>query len=206
MRIILKTLGKVFSFIYPYSISKIWKSIIVKLYTGWLSRCFNKIGKSYILYPVSSLTGAKYITIGNATIIGKNIVLSARKAFEGDIHVPEIKIGDGCSIGDDAHITAINKILIGNNVLTGKKILITDNSHGESALQYMDIAPATRPLYSKGVVIIEDNVWIGEKVSIMPGVRIGKGSIIGANSVVTKDIPPYSVAGGIPATIIKKIK
>ena len=70
----------------------------------------------------------------------------------------------------------------------------------------MNISPYCRPLISKGPVIIEDNVWIGEKVSIMPGVHIGFGAIIAANAVVTTDIPSYCVVGGIPAKIIKNMK
>ena len=63
-----------------------------------------------------------------------------------------------------------------------------------------------RPLHSKGPIIIEDNVWVGENVCILENVRIGKCSIIGANAVVTHDIPPYSIAVGVPAKVIKKIK
>lgn len=88
----------------------------------------------------------------------------------------------------------------------GNDILITDNSHGLSDIKQMDVAPNYCPLYSKGPVIIEDNVWIGEKTSILPGVHIGQGSIIGANSVVTKDVPAYSVVAGNPAKIIKTNK
>ena len=96
--------------------------------------------------------------------------------------------------------------MIGNNVLTGPRVLITDNAHGDSLFKLLDTAPIERFLYSKGKVVIEDNVWIAEGAMIMPGVRIGKGSIIAANSVVTKDIPPYSVAAGTPAKIIKTMK
>ena len=63
--------------------------------------------------------------------------------------------------------------------------------------------PRSRTIYSKGPVIIGENVWIGENVCILPGVTIGKGTVIGAGAVVTKDIPPFSVAGGNPARIIK---
>jgi acetyltransferase-like isoleucine patch superfamily enzyme len=66
--------------------------------------------------------------------------------------------------------------------------------------------PMMRPLISKGKVIIGDNVWIGEGAMILPNVHIGEGAIIAANSVVTKDIPAYSIAVGIPAKIIKNIK
>jgi acetyltransferase-like isoleucine patch superfamily enzyme len=62
-----------------------------------------------------------------------------------------------------------------------------------------------RLLVSKGAVVIGNNVWIGNNACIMPGVSIGDGAIIGANSVVTHDIPAYSVAGGIPAKVIKQL-
>lgn len=72
-------------------------------------------------------------------------------------------------------------------------------------MSYTKIAPNKRPLVSKGTVVIEDNVWIGEMVCIMPGIRIGKSSIIGANAVVTKDVPSYCVVGGNPAKVIKNL-
>ena len=62
-----------------------------------------------------------------------------------------------------------------------------------------------RPLTSKGAVVIEDNVWLGDNVCVLSGITIGKGAIIGANSVVTHSIPPYSVAAGTPAKVIKQI-
>jgi acetyltransferase-like isoleucine patch superfamily enzyme len=65
-------------------------------------------------------------------------------------------------------------------------------------------APIKRSLFSKGPVIIGDNVWIGDKATILPGVSIGNGAVIAANAVVTKDVPAYSVAAGNPARIIKQ--
>ena len=64
--------------------------------------------------------------------------------------------------------------------------------------------PDNRPLYSKGQIKIGDNVWIGEKAAIMGGVSIGDGAVIGANTVVTHDVPAYSIAVGCPAKIIYK--
>lgn len=93
--------------------------------------------------------------------------------------------------------------MLTNGVLTGPNILITDNAHGASMAELLDTPPRLRPLHSKGPVVIEDNVWIGEKSSIMPGVHIGKGAIIAANSVVTHDIPSYCVAAGIPAKLLR---
>ncbi len=66
--------------------------------------------------------------------------------------------------------------------------------------------PIHRPLVVKGPIVIEDNVWIGERVCILSGVNIGKGAIIAANSVVTHDVPEYCVAAGSPAKVIKQIK
>ena len=86
----------------------------------------------------------------------------------------------------------------------GRWVTILDNSHGETGYKSLIITPHERQLYSKGKIIIEDNVWIGDKVTILSGVKIGIGSIIGANSVVTKDIPPYSIAAGVPSKIIKR--
>lgn len=104
------------------------------------------------------------------------------------------------------HITAINRITIGNDVLTGRWVTITDNSHGDTDYSTLQMRPVSRPLISKGPVLIGNNVWIGDKVTILPGVTIGEGAVIAANAVVTKDIPAYSVAVGNPARVIKQHK
>lgn len=147
----------------------------------------------------------QYISIGNNTIIGQRVLLQCWDKYEEVKFSPQIQIGDNCSIRDDGHITCANKIIIGNNVRIGPKVLITDNSHGASTRELLDMNPIKRPLYSKGPIYIKDNVWIGEKVSIMPNITIGKGAIIGANSVVTKDIPDYAIVGGNPAKILKQL-
>ena len=87
------------------------------------------------------------------------------------------------------------------------KIYISDCTHGFYSGQGGQSSPDTPPMqrdYEMLPVEIMDNAWIGESVSILPGVKIGKGSIIGANAVVTKDIPDYSIAVGIPARVVKK--
>ena len=119
---------------------------------------------------------------------------------------PSLEIGDYVSLGEYSHITCANKITIGNGVLTGRFILSTDNSHGQSTREETDIAPLAREIHSNGPVCIGENVWIGDKVTILPNITIGKGCIIAANAVVTKDIPEYSVAAGIPAKVIKTLK
>ena len=119
-----------------------------------------------------------------------------------------IIIGNNVEMNDYVHIVSSNSVKIGNNVLLASKIFISDTSHGnysgDSIIQCSpNIKPNNRPLVNK-TVTIEDNVWVGEFVSILPGVTIGKGSIIGTLSVVNKSIPPYCIAAGSPARVIKK--
>lgn len=148
--------------------------------------------------------GGKYIQIGCNTLIDKNVSITAQ--YVEGISIDKsviVSIGDNCRIGQFSHVTGINRIKIGNGVRTGASVLITDNAHGEFKYEQLKIQPNLRPLYSKGGVIIGNNVWIGEKATIMPGVTIGDGAIIGANAVVTHDVPPYTTAVGCPAKIIK---
>ncbi len=119
--------------------------------------------------------------------------------------MPSIDIGCNVSIGAFNHITAINKIVIGNGVMTGKWVTITDNSHGTTDYESLSLQPTKRFMKSKGPVIIEENVWIGDKATILPNVHIGKGVVVAANSVVTKDVPPYCIVAGNPAKIIKEL-
>ena len=90
-------------------------------------------------------------------------------------------------------------------MLTGKWVTISDNNHGGTDLEDLKINPQDRELISKGIVRIFDNVFLGDKSTVLSGVTIGEGAVIAANSVVTHDIPPYCVAAGVPAKIIKRL-
>ena len=160
---------------------------------------FNKIG---------AFIGGKYMYIGDGTAFGNYVYLTAwdsYKTIEGTQNLtPQLRIGKNCSFGDFNHITCINRITIGDNILTGKWVTTTDNSHGDTDLQTLkNIPPNLRKLTSKGSIEIGNNVWIGDKATILPGVSIGDGAIIAANAVVTKNVPSYSIAGGNPAKILK---
>ncbi|MCX5469848.1 DapH/DapD/GlmU-related protein [Acinetobacter nematophilus] len=115
-------------------------------------------------------------------------------------------IGKNFQMNDYVHITAMQSVIIGDNVLLASKIYISDCTHGsyggDDNDSHPDTPPDKRSLFSKPV-IIEDNVWLGEFVSVLPGVTIGKGTIVGANSVVSKSLPPYVIAVGSPAKPIK---
>ena len=79
---------------------------------------------------------------------------------------------------------------------------ISDNSHERTDMNDIKMAPAKRPIYSKGPVVIIDNVWIGDKATVLAGVTIGESAVIGVNTVVTKDVPPYSIVVWSPMRII----
>lgn len=157
-----------------------------------------------IRFPID-IRGKKFIDFGRKLTTGYNCRLEAYPIENNNSKI--LKIGDNVQINDFVHIAAAKNVEIGNNVLIASKIFISDICHGE----YTDIEnmsdpnehPNDRKLSAKPV-IIHDDVWIGEMVSILPGVEIGKGSIIGANSVVTKSIPDYSIAAGNPAKVIKQ--
>lgn len=192
--------------VYSYKISLFLRRFTDKLYTFWISNNIKKIDNTSTIGRNCYLVGGKNIEIGAFTTIGRNGVITCWDKRMGETFSPSIKIGNNCSIGDYCHITSTNSIIIGNGVLTGRRITITDNSHGEPLGQEMEVPPIERKIYSKGPVIIEDNVWIGDKACILAGVHIGIGAIIAANAVVTKDVAPYTVVGGIPAKVIKNLK
>lgn len=151
--------------------------------------------------------GEEHIFIGAGTHFGEGSFLMAweKTCAGGDFH-PEIHIGKNCNFGGWNNITATNRIQIGDNLLTGKWVTIIDNSHGETDLASLQQPPLMRLVTSKGPIIIGNNVWIGDKVTILPNVAIGDGAVIAANSVVTKDVPAYAVVAGIPAKVIKQVK
>lgn len=154
-----------------------------------------------IRFPIR-IRGKKYIRVGEGFTTGFNCRIDAYSKNEEVV----IKIGDNVQINDYVHIGAIEKIDIGDNVLIASKVFIADHNHGKYSGDSQDTPfsiPKDRPLYSEKVTI-EKNVWIGEFVSVLPGVTIGEGSIVGTMSVVNKDIPPYSIAVGSPARVIKK--
>ncbi len=158
---------------------------------------FKKFGKhSYITFPLE-LQNTNCIEIGDYVSILKQAWLGANFV---DNHTPSLIIDDGARIGNYNHIISVREVYIGKHVMTADKVYISDNLHA-----YEDITqPIIRqPVYFKGTVHIGDGTLVGECVSII-GARIGKHCVIGANSVVTRDIPDYSVAVGSPARVIKK--
>ena len=139
-----------------------------------------------------------YIRGKKSIIGGKNLTTGYSCRFDLDGKKSTLFIGENCQFGDNTHVVAYNHVEIGNDVLIASKCFISDTSHGQYVGDKQSsplIAPNSRPLYCK-TVIINENVWIGENVVILAGAEIGKGCIIGANSVITKKIPDYSMVIG----------
>ena len=143
------------------------------------------------------LEGCKNIFIGNVSI-GYKVWLAAMPLTEAS--ECRLIIKDGCCIGNFNHIYATGELVIEKDVLTADKVYISDNLHG-----YEDFSlPIHRqPIQQKGHVTIGESSWLGENVCVV-GASVGKHCVIGANSVVVKDIPDYSVMVGIPAKVVKQ--
>lgn len=201
-RKLLDLTGLLLSFILPQNIGKAIDSMRDRIYTGFIRRRFGHFGNSVIAWHALHLEGCEYIHIGNGTTIDKDLQLTAWHTDKG---TPSISIGNNCLIRAHAHITAVGHIRIGDNLLTGTNILITDNLHGDNSLSDLQMPPRERRIVGKGDISIGNNVWLGNNVCVMPGVTIGDGAVIGANSVVTHDIPAYAVAAGIPARVVKQM-
>lgn len=154
-----------------------------------------------------SILGEKYIEIGENFLGGKNLQLDAWTNYNGQETgiIPELRIGNQVTITDNCYISCAEKIEIGDGVLFGTGVFVCDNLHGKNRFDELEIPPSKRILWRKGAVRIGKNVWLGRNVCVMPGVTIGDYAIIGANAVVTHDIPQYTIAGGVPAKIIRTI-
>lgn len=183
------------------SFLRLVKNILLRRreYLPSFKKQFALFGEGTVIQHPSLITEKKNISIGkNTTILGDSRIqifnaLTGKEA--------KIAIGSNCYFGFHLSILAGGSINIGDDVLIASNVLITSENHGmnpESEIPYMN-----QPLECKDVSI-GDGTWIGEKVSILPGVSIGKKSVIGTNAVVTKSIPDYSMALGIPARVIKK--
>lgn len=171
----------------------------------WLIRTKMTCRKARLFRFPITLLGKQYIDFGERLTTGKNCRIEAY-SLDGS-NDKRLVFGKDVQINDNVHIDAMKMVKIGDNVLMASHVFVSDNSHGCYKGNDEDCSPEIPPMerdYLICPVKIEDNVWIGEGVMIMMGVTIGKGSVVGAHSLVNKDIPPFSIAVGNPAKVIKK--
>lgn len=165
----------------------------------WLlnKRHFAAFGKKSRFEKPLRVDGIESIAIGDNVMIHEGSWLAAMPLTGNDV---ELVLHDGVTIGNYNHIYATKSIVIEKDVLTADKVYISDNLH-----EYEDInLPVIKqPIKQCKPVVIGEGSWLGEHVCVI-GASVGKHCVIGANAVVTKDIPDYSVAVGAPARVIKK--
>jgi len=168
---------------------------------------FANIGKGARLGRFVRIDSPDCVSIGSNVYIGDYTWISSPKLnYQRDeppkeLH-PRINIRDGTYIGRFTTIACISKIDIGKKVMFSDRCYIGDCYHG---YRKKDIPIIDQYLYSPGPIGVGDGTWIGINVSILPKVTIGKQCIVGANSVVTKNIPDYHIAAGNPAEVIRRI-
>jgi acetyltransferase-like isoleucine patch superfamily enzyme len=161
-------------------------------------RFYNKLSIRSVINIGVRVQGKKYVSIGKRATIQRFGWLLALKIDNNN--APNLVIGDGCAIGDYCHITCVRNVIIENDVLIANGVYISDNNH---SYQNVNIPIKHQPIVFKADVVIGAGSWIGEHVCII-GAKIGKNCVIGANTVITKNIPDYCVVVGNPAKIIMK--
>jgi acetyltransferase-like isoleucine patch superfamily enzyme len=165
-------------------------------------RRFGAFGRgSVICFPYETIMNERYIWIGSGTMIGPYVTLSAGMVPNQQcLTDPVVRIGDRCLIGRGSGIVGHLAIDIGDDVWTGHYVYITDQNHG-----YADLTrPISRQSQPERPVSIGDGSWLGHGTVVLPGAQIGRHVVIGANSVVSGEIPDYSIAVGAPARVVRR--
>lgn len=174
-----------------------WKH---RFYTALVRGGFGAVGEGCTVQATMRCTNPGDIFLGDRVFIGADAWIDCFTEYEGETFSPRLDIGDDTMVGYHSHIMVTGHMKIGAHVLISDKVYISDNLHG-----FEDV---DRPVFEQKLthrpVVIEDEVWLGENVCVLPGVTIGRHSVVGSNSVVTRDIPPHCVAVGVPAKVIRR--
>lgn len=174
------------------------KTFITKVLAvpGWLLEIVFKGGVlRYILFNISTLPSnhlRKWIYMGLGAHIEENVVFHFRTELRSPCN---LYVGKGTIIGDNALLDARCGLVLGKNVNISSNVSIYTLQHDYRDPQFCCIDPKNRRMD----VVVEDRVWIGSNVVVLPGVTIGEGAVCCAGCVVTKDVEPYAVVAGIPA-------
>ena len=165
-------------------------------------RRFGSFGeRSVICFPPTAIVNERYIHVGAGTMIGPQVSLSAGMVpGQRCLSDRVVGIGDRCLIGKGSGIVGHLSIEIGDDVWTGHHVYITDQNHG-----YEDLGlPISRQVMPERPVVVGAGSWLGYGTVVLPGARIGRHVVVGANSVVVGDLPDHCVAVGAPARVIRR--
>ena len=172
---------------------------------GWTSRrakAFGSFGQSSLIcFPLDTLVNPQAIHLGSGTMVAQHAVLSAGWMPDQPNLDPEvIRIGDRSLIGRGSTVVGHTSIVIGDDVWTGHNVHITDMNHNYEDLD----TPIGRQWMEPKPVVIGDGAWLGHGTVVLPGARIGRHTVVGANSVVTGELPDRCVAVGAPAKVVRQ--
>jgi acetyltransferase-like isoleucine patch superfamily enzyme len=158
---------------------------------------------SVICFPPTALLNVEHIRVGTSTVFGPQITLSAGMAAgQQMVTDPVIAIGDRCLFGKGSSIVGHLSITVGDDVWTGHHVYVTDQNHGYERLDL----PISQQRMPERPVTIGRGSWLGHGAVVLPGACIGEHVVVGANSVVTGEIPDRCVAAGAPARVIKMMR
>lgn len=151
--------------------------------------------RTTICLPVR-LTGEHRVRLGARVYVGAGSWLQTLGDADGDL----ITVGDGCSIAGSCVLSAAVGVHLGERVLLARNVYVSDHHHG--------FEDPTRAVLDQGIeraapVHVGDGAWLGQNVVLTPGVRIGRGAVVGAGAVVREDVPDFSLAVGAPARVIR---
>lgn len=170
-----------------------------KLFSLAISRSFASFGAGSVIQPPLRLAGEARMVIGSGVFIGSDSWL---QVIENPDSGNALFVGAGTSIAGHCVLSAIESIVIGPRVLIARNVYVADHTHG-----YTDAARPIidQPLTGVRPVEISAGAWLGQNVVVCPGVRVGTGAVVGANSVVLDDVPDYAVAVGAPARVVRTL-
>jgi acetyltransferase-like isoleucine patch superfamily enzyme len=172
-----------------------------KFFSLLISGAFAGFGRRTIIaYPIR-LSGEARIKLGDGVYIGSNSWLQTHD--DGDNRSIAIIVASGTRIAGACVISAVRQVCIEENVLMARNVYISDHIH---RYDQADIPILAQGLDKIRPVLVKRGAWLGQNVVVCPGVTIGMGSVVGANSVVNQDIPDYCVAAGVPARVVKSIE
>lgn len=179
---------------------KLFKKILSIIRWKYNQTKFGAIGKGSRIGKPLLIKNKKSIKLGINVILFPHSRIELIDRYSGKNYNPELIIGNNSQIHQNCHLTCAQQIVIGNNVIIVANVTITDIIHPHDNV----LEPINQNPIKTLPVRIEDEVYIYNNSVILPGVSIGKHSIIGANSVVTTSVPSYSIAVGNPAKVIKR--
>lgn len=172
-------------------------------FSEFIKNCWGLLCTKLFFRPARLIRRPVYIRGRQRMNFGQGFTTGYGCRFEmfGSDRSITLSIGENCKLGDYVHIAASKSVTIGNDCLFASHIYISDTNHGDGT-EDPRTPPDSRPL-SCVPVSIGACVWLGEGVAVLPGAEIGDGCIIGAHAVVKGRIPPYSIAVGAPARVVK---